>query len=240
MANLQGSQRSKYVEEMFDRISKRYDLMNSLMSAGRHKNWRREATIEAVSNKLSGECLDVATGTGDFIFDLLKHDSVSKVTGLDFSKEMLAIAHKKIEELDLVNEIDLIKGDVHHLPFDDKKFICVTVGFGTRNFIDVPLAIAEMSRVIQPRGKLVILEILRMEGLNPLKKIIPPLLNLIMPLMGKIITGDREAYSYLPKSVDVFLTATELATIMEENGFENIKIKKKALGTVAIISGEKP
>ena len=68
MANLQGSQRSKYVEEMFDRISKRYDLMNSLMSAGRHKNWRREATIEAVSNKLSGECLDVATGAGDFIF----------------------------------------------------------------------------------------------------------------------------------------------------------------------------
>ena len=71
MANLQGSQRSKYVEEMFDRISKRYDLMNSLMSAGRHKNWRREATIEAVSNQLNGECLDVATGTGDFIFDLL-------------------------------------------------------------------------------------------------------------------------------------------------------------------------
>ena len=239
MANLRGSQRAKYVEEMFDRISKRYDLMNSLMSAGQHKIWRRDATIEAVSNNLTGECLDVATGTGDFIFDLLKHDSVSKVIGLDFSKEMLAIANGKLQKLNLENKIELIKGDVHHLPFGDKKFISVTVGFGTRNFIDVPLAIAEMTRVIQPKGKLVILEILRIESSNPLKKIIPPLLNFFMPLMGKIITGNREAYSYLPKSVDVFLTASELAKIMQENGLKNIKINKRALGTVAIISGEK-
>ena len=172
-------------------------------------------------------------------FDLLKHDSVSKVIGLDFSKEMLAIANGKLQKLNLENKIDLIKGDVHHLPFGDKKFISVTVGFGTRNFIDVPLAIAEMTRVIQPKGKLVILEILRIESSNPLKKIIPPLLNFFMPLMGKIITGNREAYSYLPKSVDVFLTASELATIMRKTGLKNIKINKRALGTVAIISGEK-
>ena len=114
------------------------------------------------------------------------------------------------------------------------------MGFGIRNFIDVPLAIAEMTRVIKPKGKLVILEIFKMEGFNPFTKIIPTFLNFMMPLMGRIITGDREAYSYLPKSVDVFFTASEVAAIMGEKGIKNIKINKKAFGTVAIISGEKP
>ena len=239
MANLKGPQRSQYVEEMFDRISHRYDLMNTLMSGGRHKNWRRDAAKEALSSKLKGEVLDVATGTGDFIFDLLNHTAVTKVIGLDFSKEMLTVAGQKSQKSNQSNQIELIKGDVHDLPFQDGRFICVTVGFGTRNFVNVPLAIAEMARVIKPKGKLVILEILKMEGVNPITKIVPAILNFVMPAIGKIVTGDREAYSYLPKSVDAFFTASEIACLMTATGLKNIQINKKALGTVAIISGEK-
>ncbi len=223
---------------MFTRISRRYDRLNTIMSGGRHYAWRRRAAGMAVG-EMSGPALDVATGTGDFTFDLLGHSQVSNVVGLDFTRAMLPLAIDKARARGTDDRVEFVAGDAHALPFSDDTFICATVGFGVRNFIDVSLALREMRRVVRPGGRVVILEIVRQDGINPVGKLFPLYFRRVTPWMGALFAGDREAYTYLPESVQGFLSADELAAMMREAGLVNVRHQRLALGTVAIHVGEK-
>lgn len=189
--------------------------------------------------EMIGPALDVATGTGDFTFDLLRHSHVTSVVGLDFTRAMLPLAIEKARERGSGDHIKFVAGDAHTLPFPDDSFICATVGFGVRNFIDVPLALREMRRVVRPGGRVVILEIVRQDGLNPIGKLFPFYFRHATPWMGALFAGDREAYTYLPESVQGFLSAEELAELMDGAGLLNVRYRSLGLGTVAIHVGEK-
>ena len=238
MANLRGEERARYVSRMFGRISRRYDLLNTVMTGGMHYAWRRMAAYAAVGSGLDGIALDVACGTGDFAFDLARKPNIEHVVGLDFVPQMLALAKGKAARQDLGNRTTFTIGDAHALPFPDDSFVCATVGFGVRNFIDVPGALSEMARVVQPGGRVVVLEIVRMEGKNLHKRALPWCFQKVAPLLGAILAGDGEAYSYLPQSVDEFLSARQLAAAMEDAGLRNVQRRSLGMGMVAIVVGE--
>ena len=238
MAHLTGRERARYVADMFARISRRYDLLNTLMTAGRHYAWRRLAADLAVGDQ-SGPALDVATGTGDFALDLARKPQVTHVVGLDFAPQMLDLGVRKACSRDLADRVQYLVGDAHSLPFPDDHFICATVGFGVRNFIDVPRAMREMARVVRPGGRVVVLEIVRLEGSGPLARSFALYFRYVTPWIGAVFAGDREAYTYLPESVNGFLSATELALLMSQAGLGNVTHRKLALGAVAIHVGEK-
>ncbi len=239
MAQLKGDERARYVTEMFARISRRYDLMNSAMSGGRHYAWRRTATMLAVEG-LRGRALDVATGTGDFAFDLARRPEVASVVGLDFTREMMELGLLKAERQGVRQSVSFAEGDAHDLPFPDNSFICATVGFGIRNFIDVPRALREMSRVVVPGGRVVSLEIVRQDDNGPISRLARFHFRHITPWIGGALAGDREAYTYLPQSAQGFMSAPELTEAMEDAGLDVSTCKKLALGTVAIHVGMKP
>ena len=239
MAHLTGQERARYVTRMFARISRRYDLLNAVMSGGRHHAWRRMAARMAVEG-LSGPALDVACGTGDFAFELARLPSVSSAIGIDFTREMLDVAEGKSERRRLAQKVRFTLGEAHALPFQDNQFICATVGFGIRNFADVQRALREMARVVVPGGHVVSLEIVRLEGKGPISRLLPLHFRYIAPLLGTLLAGDRQAYTYLPESVEGFLSARELSQAMEEAGLKNVRHKGLALGTVAIHVGQKP
>ena len=237
MAHLTGETRARYVAAMFGRISRRYDLLNTVMSAGRHHAWRRLA-VSMATDGLTGEALDVATGTGDFAIELARQPSVPSVVGLDFTRDMLPIAWRKTRRKGLAGSVDYTLGDAHSLPFPTDRFACVTVGFGVRNFIDLAQALREMARVVRPGGRVAILEIVRPEGSGPVPRLFPFYFRQVTPWIGAMLAGDREAYTYLPESVQGFLSSAELASKMEEAGLRNVRVRELALGTVAIVIGE--
>ena len=224
---------------MFARISRRYDLMNSVMSGGRHYAWRRMATQMAVRG-LRGAALDVATGTGDFAFDLARRPETTAVMGLDFTREMMELGLPKARRQGVESKVSFTEGDAHDLPFPDDSFICATVGFGIRNFIDVPRALGEMARVVVPGGRVVSLEIVRQDGRDPISQMARFHFRYVTPWLGAALAGDREAYTYLPQSAQSFMSAPELTQAMRDAGLESVECKKLALGTVAIHVGLKP
>ena len=225
---------------MFARISRRYDLLNTVMTAGRHYAWRRMAADMAVGpDSSAGPALDVATGTGDFALDLARKPSVSHVVGLDPTRDMLSVATGKARRKGLAERMTFVVGDAHALPFPDNHFICATVGFGIRNLADVPRALREMARVVRPGGRVVTLEIVRIEGRGPMSRLFPLYFRYVTPWLGALLARDRDAYTYLPESVEEFLSAREVASMMEKAGLLNVTFRKLALGAVAIHVGEK-
>ena len=223
---------------MFGRIAGRYDLLNTAMTAGRHYAWRR-AAARVAAGAMTGPALDVATGTGDFAVELARLPNVARAVGLDFSPQMLDAATRKAEAKRLRGKIDYLIGDAHELPFEDSMFTCAVVAFGVRNFIDAPRAIAEMARVVRPGGRVGVLEIVQMDGRGPASRLLPLCFRYVTPWLGAALAREREAYTYLPESVQGFMTAGLLADIMHEAGLSNITARKMALGSVAFLLGEK-
>ena len=224
---------SKTVSAMFDRIVPRYDTMNRLMTGGRDVAWRRLAATVAVSDGC-GYALDVATGTGDLALDLLDAGANS-VAGVDFSPRMIEAARRKATGR---SEATFVVGDAMSLPFDDEAFDACTVSFGLRNMEDFQAAISEMTRVLKPGGRWVCLE------LTPYRR--PVLGRLfgwyfsrIVPLVGGILSGERDAYRYLPASVDGFPDARSLGAMMVEAGQVKVRWKLLGGGTVALHAGIK-
>ena len=238
MAQLRGPERARYVTSMFARISRRYDLLNSVMSGGRHHAWRRKATAIAVEG-LSGRALDVATGTGDFAFDLARRAEVTSVVGLDFTRDMMTVGVRKGSRQSAGASVSFAEGDAHDLPFADDSFMFATVGFGIRNFIDVPRALSEMARVVSPGGRVVSLEIVRQDGRDPISAMARLHFRYVTPWLGALLAGDREAYTYLPQSAQGFMSADELTDAMTDAGLQVTHCVKLALGTVAIHVGQK-
>jgi len=223
---------------MFGRISRRYDLLNTLMTGGMHYVWRRRAAKLAASD-ISGDILDVASGTGDFAFDLLKYPNINTVVGLDFSPKMLYVAMEKSSKLGLENEFIAAIGDAHSLPFLDEIFAGATVGFGVRNFADLPKTLTEIMRVTKRGGNVTILEIVIPKG-KLSAAIFLSYFKWITPKMGRLFAGDNEAYKYLPESVEFFMSSEQLTSHLKEVGLINVSVQIKGFGSIAIISGERP
>ncbi len=238
MVQLKGNDRSAFVASMFGRISRRYDLLNTLMTVGLHYMWRKKAA-ELATAHVSGDILDVASGTGDFAFDLLKYSNVNIVVGLDFSPEMLDVAIRKSVRLGLDGRFIPVIGDAHILPFPNERFASATVGFGVRNFSDLPKALADIVRVTRRGGKVTVLEIVRPQG-RLASVLFLRYFRWVTPKLGRIFAGDYEAYKYLPESVQNFMSAAQLSEILEGAGLRNLVVDTKGMGSIAIISGKRP
>lgn len=223
---------------MFDRISSRYDLLNTVMSGGMHHLWRRRAARLATRED-QGEALDVATGTGDFALDLALMPGIARVVGLDFAPKMLPLALQKAQRQSLSQQINWMLGDAQSLPFPDGHFLCVTVGFGLRNFSDKEKALREMTRVVRPGGRVVILDIVPLQGNGILQRLQRAYFRGVVPRLGTLVAGNNEAYRYLPDSVDSYLTAPQLVAMMEGVGLQRARYEMMGLGTVALHVGEK-
>ncbi len=227
--------KARYVQEMFTRIARRYDLMNGLMTGGRHHAWRRAAARMAEPQP-GGMALDVATGTGDLALALLTETQVRRVVGVDFSDGMLRVGREKLRRLDPTGRVSLVAGDALRLPFPDKCFACVTSAFLLRNLADLAQGLAEMRRVTRPGGKVVALEITQ-PTLPGWSHLFAWYFHRFVPRLGAFVSGNREAYTYLPRSVDRFLPPAILCRLMEQVGLRDVGYRRLGLGTVTIHSG---
>jgi demethylmenaquinone methyltransferase/2-methoxy-6-polyprenyl-1,4-benzoquinol methylase len=224
------------VRGMFDRIAGVYDVMNSAMTAGLHHQWRQRAVDRAEVGRGS-DALDVCCGTGDLALELRRRIGPDgRVVGCDFSEPMLELARRKSGEEGLPVEFGW--ADALDLPYGDASFDAVTIGFGARNLADLDRGLAEMTRVMRPGGRLVILEITRPTR-EPLSTFYSLWFDRVVPVIGTL-AGDSDAYSYLPNSVRTFPEPRQLAAMMDAGGLERIRWLLLAGGIIAIHSGVKP
>lgn len=222
------------VAEMFGRIVRRYDLMNRVMTFGQDVRWRKKA-VRAALGAGDRRALDVATGTGDLAI-ALADGGFREVIGLDFAPEMIAAAEeKRLSRADLA----FMVGDALDLPFPDDHFDAVTVSFGLRNMRDYLAAITEMTRVVEPGGRFVCLE-LTPYRVPVLSRIFNWYFTQIVPRIGGWLSGDTEAYRYLPTSVASFPDAQALSWMMKEAGLAAVEYELLGLGTVALHVAIKP
>jgi demethylmenaquinone methyltransferase/2-methoxy-6-polyprenyl-1,4-benzoquinol methylase len=230
----QAADRAPYVREMFEDIAARYDLMNSLMTAGRHHMWRRAAAIELV--RPGDRVVDVGCGTGDLTFACLEMGARS-VLGVDFAAPMLAHARHKAEDQG-VTRATFALGDATRLPLEDGSVDAWCSAFVVRNIPDLDAALSEARRVLRPGGRMAILEIPKLG-----KSLLRPAIRLhfarVVPLLGRLVSGHASAYRYLPVSVDHFLTPPELTRRLWHSGFEVRRVERFMLGTVALHVAER-
>jgi demethylmenaquinone methyltransferase / 2-methoxy-6-polyprenyl-1,4-benzoquinol methylase len=220
------------VRGMFDRIAGVYDVMNSAMTAGLHHQWRQRAVDRAEVGPGS-DALDICCGTGDLALELRRRIGPDgRVVGSDFSEAMLELARRKSGDQGLPVEFGW--ADALELPYGDRSFDAVTIGFGARNLADLDRGLSEMGRVLRPRGRLVILEITRPRR-EPLSSFYSLWFDRVVPVIGSI-AGDSDAYSYLPTSVQSFPAPEQLAAKIDAAGFERIRWLLLAGGIIAIHS----
>jgi len=215
---------------MFTQIAGRYDLMNRLMTFGQDTHWRREVIRRSVITPES-RLLDLGAGTGDLTREAQRQQPGCRTVAADFTLEMMRAG-------DLSGRLDWSAADALHLPFPNAGFDAVVSGFLMRNVLDVSQALKEQLRVLKTGGRIVILD-----TTHPPRNLLTPFLwlhlHLVIPLLGTLITGQREAYTYLPESTEKFLYAEQLASAMREAGFTNVAFRRRMLGTIAIHWGEK-
>lgn len=228
--------KGRQVEQMFDTISSRYDFMNTAMSLGQHKRWRNKAlkaALELLPRAQALNLLDVATGTGDVAFRLHELLPFALITGIDLSEGMLEIARKKLQEIPLPERelLSFGKGDSLLLPFHDKEFNLVTVAYGVRNFSDIRRGLEEMRRVLIPGGVLCIIELSTPQGFLT-KAAYNIYSGKIIPWMGKKVTGDDRAYSYLPESIAACPQREDMAALLYAAGFTRVSWKSLSFGAL--------
>lgn len=229
----ESAQFSEQVQGMFDRIAGRYDLLNSLMTAGLHHSWRVRAAARAEVGP-GDSVLDVCCGTGDLAFELAGRVAPGgHVVGCDFSEQMLDLAREKAAERGAPVRFEW--ADALQLPYDAARFDAVTVGFGVRNFADRDRGLREMARVLKPGGRLVILEFTEPRR-PPFSTFYSLWFDRVVPVLGAL-AGDSDAYSYLPESVRGFPDPHRLAVKMDAAGLEGIRYTVLAGGIIAIHSG---
>ena len=230
MTRLAGKERAAYVQKMFTRIADRYDLMNRVMTGGQDVRWRKQVIQLTKLNK-GDYLLDIGTGTGDLARDAFAQCPQANVVAADFTLEMMRVGKRS-------GELNFSSADTLHLPFCDSSFNAVISGFLMRNVIDLPKALQEQYRVLKNDGRVVVLETTR-----PKKNILSPLIwmhmHLMIPVLGKLLTGFGEAYRYLPQSTQGFLTAEDLASRLVAAGFKNVGFRRYMFGTIAIHWAEK-
>lgn len=227
------SNKTLRVENMFDRIAPKYDFFNRLFSLRIDLLWRK-SLVKWMQSDDPKQILDVATGTGELAIALWKNFRV-KITAVDLSQEMLNLADKKNKELGA--DITIQKANAENLPFESNKFDAVSVGFGVRNFENLEKGLSELRRVVKENGNVYILEFSKMEG------VLSPLYNFyfrkVLPFLAKMISGEKEAYAYLPDSVQNFPCGERMKNILLDLGFSKVEYKKLSLGIVTIYKVKK-
>lgn len=233
-------ERAPKVREMFSRLARRYDLINDVMSFGMHRRWKRrtvELGLESPSRPL--RWLDLCCGTGDmaFLAQRLAGQRAVRVTGLDFTLPMLAVAQKRRPAE--ASTASFAQGDALRLPFRDRSFDVVSVGYGLRNLADIPRGLAEMRRVLAPGGRVVVLDFGKPD--NPVASALYwGFLKIVMPLMGWLFHRDPDTYAYIPASLERYPAQRGVEALMKEVGFVNVGYENRMLGTMGINVGEAP
>ena len=217
---------------MFDRIARRYDTINTVLSGGTDSGWRRRAARET-GLAAGGSAVDVACGSGKLTAELAKlAGSSGRVVGIDFSPQMLGVARREHPGL------EFLEGDALNLPFDDASFDASTIAFGLRNLADPVRGLREMLRIIKPSGRAVVLEFVR-----PPRGIVGGAYRLylrtLLPVVGGLISGDAAAYRYLSDTIDSYRTPGELGDMAMQGGWSDVRFHGLAMGTVGILSGKR-
>lgn len=221
---------------MFDSISGKYDFLNHFLSLGIDIRWRRKA-IALLKDLQPKAILDVATGTGDFAVEALSLQP-SKIIGVDISEGMLDVGRQKMKARQLDGIIELRSGDSEKLPFEDNFFDAVIVAFGVRNFEDLERGLSEMLRVVRPGGRIVVLEFSRPTKF-PMKQLYNAYFTAILPLIGRWVSRDQAAYSYLPESVQAFPDGPDFIRILSDVGYKNPQCKSLTFGISSLYWGSK-
>ena len=232
------SGKKEQVAEMFNNISHRYDFLNHFLSLGIDIQWRKKA-VKMLKEDQPRQILDVATGTGDFALTALKKLNPDKVVGVDISKGMLEVGREKIKKRGLEDRVELHLGDSEGLPFDENIFDAVIVAFGVRNFENLSQGLADMCRVLKPGGKLVVLEFSQPTKF-PVKQLYQFYFRYILPTIGKVVSKDNAAYTYLPESVHAFPFGEAFLRKLESVGFTETVCKPLTFGISSIYVGSKP
>lgn len=225
------------VEQMFDRIAPRYDLLNRVLSLGIDVWWRKRA-IGYLKSAQPAEILDVATGTADVAIQLAKILKPQRVVGIDIANQMLELGRGKIAALGLSEIITLETGDSERLRFEEGSFDAVTVAFGVRNFENLEKGLSEMNRVLRPGGRVVILEFSK-PHIFPIKQLYNTYFKYVLPLIGRLTSRDMRAYTYLFESVQVFPEGNQFTEILTKTGFQNPICERLTLGICSIYSATK-
>ncbi len=224
------------VAKMFDNISGKYDFLNHFLSLGIDIYWRKRA-IKLIKKQQPENILDVATGTGDLAIGALKAGP-KEIVGVDISKGMLEVGQKKIVKKGLGDKIKLMYGDSENLPFEDNSFDSVMAAFGVRNFGNLSKGLSEMYRVTKPGGKVYILEF-STPTLFPFKQLYHLYFRYILPTVGKKISKDNSAYTYLPESVQAFPDGDRFKTLLESLGYKSSECTPLTLGVCSLYTAEK-
>ncbi|MFZ3588647.1 demethylmenaquinone methyltransferase [Bacillus sp. DJP31] len=225
------------VHRTFEKISGKYDLMNSVISFQRHIAWRNQ-TMQLMNVQTGTKALDLCCGTADWTIALANViGPKGQVVGLDFSKNMLSVGQQKVDELRL-DQVELLHGNAMALPFEDNSFDYVTIGFGLRNVPDYAQVLREMYRVLKPGGKAVCLETSQPE-LPVIKQVFSIYFRYLMPLFGKLVAKSYEEYSWLQESAKDFPGMKELATMFKGAGFSKVDVKAHTFGVAATHIGYK-
>ncbi|WDF69952.1 bifunctional demethylmenaquinone methyltransferase/2-methoxy-6-polyprenyl-1,4-benzoquinol methylase UbiE [Sphingobacterium oryzagri] len=224
--------KKEQVADMFNNISKTYDVLNRMMTMGIDTIWRKKAIRSLLPIKPQ-LILDVATGTGDFAIESLRLLKPKKIIGVDISSGMLEVAQEKILKKGIADRFEVQLGDSEKLQFDDETFDAVTVAFGVRNFENLPQGLADIHRVLKPGGKAVILELSNPTAF-PVKQLYHFYFHKFTPAMGKLISKDASAYSYLPESVANFPDGERFAAITKQVGFKETKVRPQTFGFCTI------
>ncbi len=230
MTQLTGKERAAYVQGMFTKIARRYDLMNRLMTGGQDVRWRKRV-VELARLRSNSSLLDLGTGTGDLAREALAQIPHGKVIAADFTLEMMRVGKRH-------GALNFSAADALNLPFNNGSFDAVVSGFLMRNVIDLQKAIQEQYRVLNKGGRIVILDTTR-----PKKNFFSPFIwlhmHFVIPTLGGLLTGEKDAYRYLPETTEGFVTAEAMASRMAAVGFKKINFQRYMFGTIAIHWGEK-
>ena len=232
----EGVSKKEQVAKMFNNISHRYDFLNHLLSLGIDKVWRKKA-ISVLKPLSPKKILDVATGTGDFAIQSIELNP-DKIIGIDISEGMLDVGRRKITARNLGDKIELIRGDSENIPYSQNKFDAVTVAFGVRNFENLTRGLSEIKRVLRPGGMVVILEFSKPAAF-PFKQLYHFYFRFVLPRIGSLVSSDKSAYTYLPKSVEAFPDGEDFLRILQDVGFKDTQCSSLTFGISTIYIGTK-
>lgn len=228
--------KKEQVAKMFNNIAPKYDFLNHTLSMGIDILWRKKA-VKILKNGNPKTVLDIACGTGDFAIEDL-NSGASEVVGLDISEGMVNVGIEKVKAKGLQEKVSLRVGDSENIPFDDNSFDGITVGFGVRNFENLEKGLSEMHRVLNNNGQVIVLEFSKPKKF-PIKQFYFFYFKYILPKIGRLISKDKTAYTYLPDSVNAFPDGKNFTDILEKVGFKNTKIVPCTFGIASIYVGTK-
>lgn len=234
----EGESKGKQVERMFDSIAHSYDLLNHTLSLGIDRRWRK-AAIRSLKPYAPKRMLDVATGTGDFALLATRELQPEALLGVDLSEGMMNVGRKKVKEAGLDHVICFQREDCLQLSLPDASFDAVTVAYGIRNFEDLDRGLREMWRVLRPGGRLVIIE-LTSPVRFPMKQLFWFYSHVFMPTLGKLISRDSRAYTYLPATMEAFPQGEVMQQILQKAGFGDVRFKRFTFGLSTLYTAERP